>query len=321
VIPYLLRRLIETVPVVVAVVAITFALIHTAPGDPVLVLSGQHDASPQFVAEVRRAYGLDRPLPLQLLMYLGRLLRGDFGQSISFAEPVLSVITDRLPATLLLIGVSTLMSLIVGTALGVVAARRPGALFDSSLTAMAGFAWSLPIFWLAQLLMLVFSVWLGWFPTSGIVSVRARYEGFARVLDVVHHLVLPATTIFLLRLAVTARLARSSMVEVLHEQYIVTARAKGLAEARVIGVHALRNAIRPVITATGTGFGTLVAGTVLTETVFAYPGLGRLLYDAILARDYPLLMGLFVVISVFVVLVNLATDVVYGSVDPRARLA
>jgi peptide/nickel transport system permease protein len=234
---------------------------------------------------------------------------------------VLEVVASRVPATLLLITTATLFSLLAGVAVGTVAGYRPHSPIDTMLSLGSVLAWSLPIFWLAQLLMLVFAIWLGWFPTGGFSSLREQYEGLHRALDIVRHLFLPALTIFLLRLAITGRLTRTSMVEVLRENYIRTARAKGLTEARVVGVHGLRNAVRPVVTATGTGFGTLIAGTVLTETVFSYPGLGRLMYDAILARDHPLLLGLFVAMSLFIVAVNLLTDLVYGVIDPRVRVA
>jgi peptide/nickel transport system permease protein len=321
VIRFVVRRLGQTVPVVLAVVVIAFLLIHAAPGDPVLMLSGQHSASPQYVEEIRRLYGLDRPLAVQLVRYLGRLLHGDLGQSIAFSQPVLGVIASRLPATMLLITTAMGASLCVGVAIGAIAGYRPYSAVDVTLSVGSVFAWALPIFWLAQLLMLVFAIWLGWFPTGGFRSVREEYEGLDLVLDIARHLFLPALTIFLLRLAITGRLARTSMADVLSQDYIRTARAKGVSEARVVGVHALKNAVRPVVTTTGTGFGTLIAGTVLTETVFSYPGLGRLMYDAILARDHPLLLGLFIVTSFFIVGVNLVTDVVYGLVDPRVRVA
>jgi peptide/nickel transport system permease protein len=318
---YLIRRLVLTVPVVLSVVVIAFALIHAAPGDPILMLSGQHSPSPQYVEEIRRVYGLDQPLPVQLVRYVSRASMGDLGQSISFNQPVLTVIVSRVPATLMLITTATLLSVIAGVALGAVAGYRPHSALDSVLSVGSVFAWSLPIFWLAQLLMLIFAVWLGWFPTGGFSTLREEYEGVERVLDIARHLFLPALTIFLIRLAITGRLTRTSMIEVLRENYIRTARAKGLTERRVVGMHGLKNAVRPVVTATGTGFGALIAGTVLTETVFSYPGLGRLMYDAILARDHPLLLGLFVVTSLFIVTVNLLTDVVYGLIDPRVRVA
>lgn len=318
-IQFLVGRVVQVIPVAVAVVVISFLLIHSAPGDPVLILSGQHSPSPQYLEEIRQLYGLDQPVPVQLLRYFQKILHGDFGQSIIFSQPVLPVIVARFPATLLLITTATVLSLLAGTLVGVASACRPYSMLDMILSSASLFAWALPIFWLAQLLMLVFAIWLGWFPTGGFMSLREEYHGVRRLLDIAHHVFLPALTVFLLRLAVTARLARASMIEVLRENYITTARAKGLGEARVIGAHALKNAIRPVLTTTGTGFGTLIAGTVLTETVFSYPGLGRLMYDAILARDHPLLLGLFIFVSFFIVIVNLLTDVVYSVVDPRVR--
>jgi ABC-type dipeptide/oligopeptide/nickel transport system permease component len=321
VIGFVVRRLFQSVPVALAVVVVSFLLIHAAPGDPVLMLTGQHSPSPQFLEEVRRTYGLDQSLPIQLWRYLTRVVRGDFGQSISLSQPVLEVVASRLPPTLLLITSATLLSLVFGTLLGVVAAYRPRSVTDTILSAGSVFAWSLPIFWLAQLLMLVFAIWLGWFPTGGFASVREEYRGLRWLVDIGHHLCLPALTVFLLRLAITAKIARASMLEVLDENYIMAARAKGLGEAPVVVRHALKNAIRPVVTMTGVGFGTLVAGTVLTETVFSYPGLGRLTFDAILARDHPLLLGLFIAISFFVVAVNILTDLIYAAVDPRVRTA
>jgi peptide/nickel transport system permease protein len=314
-------RLLQSIPVTLAVVVLSFFLIRAAPGDPVLLLAGQHSPSPKFVEEIRRQYGLDRPMIVQLGRYLERVLRGDLGRSISFGAPVLSVVLERFPPTLLLITSATVFSLAAGTVLGSVAACRRGSLLAAAVSTVSVVAWALPVFWLAQLLMLVFAVWLGWFPTSGFMSLREEREGLARLLDIGHHLFLPALTVFLLRLAVTAKLARTSMVTALGEHYVTTARAKGLAERRVVLVHALRNAIPPVVTMTGTGFGTLIAGTVLTETVFAYPGLGRLMFDAILARDQPLLLGVFIAVSVFIVVVNLLSDLVHALVDPRVRIA
>ena len=314
---YALRRMAQAIPLILIIIGINFGLIHAAPGDPVDVLMGSSEADPALVAQLRSEFGLDQPIPVQLVRYYAKVLTLDLGQSFRYREPVFDLIASRLPATLLLMGAALVVSTLVAVALGVGAALRPYSALDNSATIMALAGYSMPVFWLGQLLLIVFALKLDWFPAQGMVSIRAPAEGWGLALDIAHHLVLPALTYSLYHLALMFRLTRVKMQEVLAQDFILTARAKGLSEAQVIFSHALRNAMLPIVTVLGLNFGFMLAGSVLTETVFAWPGTGRLLYEAILARDYPVLMGLFVCLSTMVVLVNLVTDIAYALIDPR----
>ena len=317
---YACRRMAHAVPLVLGVVVVNFTLIHLAPGDPILALIGEFQASPEFVQSVRKQFGLDRPLGVQLGLYVLNLLRGDFGFSFAFKQPVLEVILDRVPATLLLMGAALWYATLCGALFGVLSSRRQYSHTDNFFTLVSLVGYSMPVFWLGQIFLILFSLTFPIFPAQGMESLRESYTGVARGLDILHHLVLPAFTLGLGYLAVDVRFTRASMIEVMSQDYIRTARAKGLSEQAVFFKHALRNALIPLVTITGLNFGFLLAGAVLTETVFAWPGLGRLMYDSIYARDYPVLMGMFVVISMMVILVNLITDIVYSVLDPRIRI-
>ncbi len=315
---YLLRRMLQAVPVVLGVLVITFVLIHIAPGDPIQILAGE-GGDADYYARMHAYYGLDRSLPEQFVRYAFAVFHGDFGYSFSYQQPVYSVILSRLPATLLLMGTALVVSTTLGLLLGVLAARRPHTPLDYGITATTLAGYSMPVFWLGQLLVIVFAVWLRWFPVQGISSVRESYTGLEAVGDVLHHLVLPAISLGMLQLAVTSRLTRTSLREVLSEDFVRTARAKGLSERVVLTRHALRNALLPVVTVVGGHIGTMLTGAALTEVIFAWPGLGRLLLDATLNRDYPLLMAIFIMVSMTVVVANLLTDLAYAWLDPRVR--
>ncbi len=269
---------------------------------------------------MRARYGLDRPVPEQFGRYALAILRGDLGYSFSYGQPVSRVILDRLPATLLLTGTALVLATALGIGLGVLTALRPHGALDHTVAVVTLTAYAMPVFWLGQLLVLLFAVRLGLLPVQGMISVREGYTGGRHLLDVARHLALPALTLALPQVALNARLMRTSLREALAEEYIATARAKGLAERAVIWRHALRNALLPVVTALGGHLGVLLTGAALTETVFAWPGLGRLLLDAALKRDYPLLMAIFLLVSVVVVAANLLTDILYTALDPRVRL-
>jgi peptide/nickel transport system permease protein len=314
------RRMTHAVPLILGVVVMNFTLIHLAPGDPILALIGEFQASPEYVQSVRQQFGLERPLPVQLGLYLWNLLRGDFGFSFALKQPVLEIILDRVPATFLLMGVAILYATVCGALCGVISSRRQYSIADNAFTLVALIGYSMPVFWLGQILLILLGLQYPIFPAQGMESLRESYTGIARGLDILHHLVLPAFTLGLGYLAVDLRFTRSSMIEVMSQDYIRTARAKGLSERAVFYKHALRNALIPLVTITGLNFGFLLAGAVLTETVYAWPGLGRLMYDSIYARDYPVLMGMFVVISVMVILVNFVTDIAYSVLDPRIRI-
>jgi peptide/nickel transport system permease protein len=296
------RRLLLLGPTLLGVGTLVFAFLHLVPGDPVEIMLGE-SAAPADVAALRHDLGLDRPLAAQYAGFLGRALRGDLGRSIAFHAPVARVIAGRYPATLELAGAALVVALALALPLGVAAAARPGSAVDqlARVASLAGAC--LPSFWLGPLLILVFSLQLGWLPVSG-------RGGIA-------HLLLPAITLGLGMASVLVRLTRASMLGALHEDYVRSARAKGAPEWRVLSVHALRNALLPVTTVAGLQAGALLAGAIITETVFAWPGLGRLVIQAIDARDYPLVQGCMLVIGVSYVAVNTATDLLYRAIDPR----
>ena len=319
---FLLARLVKMVAIVFAIIVVNFFLIHAAPGDPASVMAGQSGAAdPQFVEQLRHEFGLDKPLGTQLWIYVSSVAQGDLGISHRQQRTVLSLIAERLPATLLLTGVAFAFALVTGIALGAAAARRAGTWADSVITVLALGFYATPIFWVGLMLVLVFSVWLGWLPSFGMETVGAGLHGWAAAADTAQYLVLPALTLGLFYMAVYARLTRSAMLEVAGQDFIKTARAKGVGEGRILRRHILRNALLPVVTLAGIQAGQLIGGSVLVETVFAWPGIGRLAFDALLARDYQVLLGVFLTTSVLVVVFNLITDLVYLAIDPRMQAA
>ncbi|CAN5226484.1 ABC transporter permease [soil metagenome] len=316
---YVARRALHAIPLLLAILVLTFVLVHLAPGDPITILAGESgDAA--YYAQMRQKFGLDRPIHEQLFVYLANAARGEFGFSYAHRRPVFEVVADRVPATLLLMLSALALSTAAGIWLGLVAAGRPDEPADHAINIGTLVGGATPAFWLGQVLVIVFAGALGWFPVQGMTSARAVAPCLAQVLDVAHHLVLPVVTLGLLQLALVTRLVRVGLRDVLAEEYMRTAGAKGLRPARILSTHALPNAMLPVVTVIGGHFGTLLTGAVLTEIIFAWPGLGRLLYDATLARDYPLLMAIFLAASVSVVVANLATDLAYSRLDPRIRL-
>ena len=315
---FILRRFAAAVPMIVAVVTINFLLIHLAPGDPTTVFFGDFVPSQEQVQELSHRLGLDRPLHVQYFTYLVTLLQGDLGFSYVAQTPVLSLIAGRVGATALLMLSSLAVFTALGVSLGSFVARRPYSPADNINAVLSLVGYSIPVFWLGQIALLLFSLQLGVLPTQGMVNVRAGYQGWDHIKDVALHLVLPAAVLGMRYLAINSRLMRASMIEALGQDYVVAARAKGLRE-RTVQFHAFRNAVIPVVTILGTNIGELLSGSVLIEIVFGWPGLGRLMYDAIFARDYPVLMGLFVFISAGVVAANLITDIAYGALDPRVR--
>lgn len=317
---YILRRLLQALPLVLLLLVVNFILIHAAPGDPIAYLAGQSGDAAYF-AEMRARYGLDRPIAEQLGLYLLNALKGELGYSFAYSQPVLQVVLSRLPPTLLLMLTALVLATGLGLSLGILAARRAESVVDYGVTALTLIGYSIPAFFLGQSLIIVFAGTLGWFPVQGMVTARGGYSGPAYLLDVLHHLILPAATLGVLQLALVARLTRQALLEVLSQDYVRTARAKGVGPGAVLYRHALRNALLPVVTVVGGHVGTLVTGAVLTEIVFAWPGLGRLLFDATLSRDYPLLMAIFLLLSLSVILANLLTDLTYLLIDPRVRYA
>ena len=319
IVSYALRRLAQLVPIILVIVIVNFFLIRLAPGDPIAYIVGDAPVPEEQIVELRRQLGLDQPLLRQLLIYLGSIAQGDLGYSFISRAPVLEIILERLPATLLLMITQYVLAIVAGIVLGVVSARRQGSVTDAGVTLLSVVGFAVPVFWLGQMLMLVLSTQLGLFPAQGMLSLRYDLGPLGKALDVAHHLVLPAITLALFNLGLIARLTRSSMLQVLRLEYIVFARSKGLSERTVVYKHALRNAVLPVVTIIGLNFRTIIAGAVLTETVFAWPGLGRLTFDAINARDYPVLMAMFLLVGLVVVIANLLTDIAYAYLDPRIR--
>lgn len=314
---YLLRRVAQVVPAVAGIVLLAFIVIHTAPGDPVLALAGEHgDAA--YYAFMRQKFGLDRSLPEQLLAYASRLLHGDLGVSYVHGRPVVDVVSERLPATLLLTTTALALSSAGGLALGVLAARRADGTADFVVRTGALLGYATPSFWLAQIAAITLALGTGLFPVQGFTDARRQLAGGRYVLDVLHHLVLPALVLAAGELALTTRLTRAGVLEGLATDYARTARAKGLPDRAVVR-HALRNAMLPLVTVIGGRVGMIVTGAVLVETVFAWPGLGQLMLSSIQTRDVPVLLGMFLLVSVAVIIVNLLTDLAYAWLDPRVR--
>jgi peptide/nickel transport system permease protein len=320
---YIMRRVVQTLIVLLGVLLLTFILVHLIPGDPALVILGT-DATPEELERLRNLLGLDQPLPAQFGTYMARVAQGDFGDSIFQNEPVIKLILERLPATIELTFAALILATLLGGALGIFSALRPYSWFDTfaSILALAGVA--MPVFWLGMLAILIFSLELGWLPSFG------RGEGLlpsffellrtgdpSLLIDSIRHLILPATVLGAFSMAIISRLTRSSMLEVLNLDYVRTARAKGLNERTVIMRHAFRNALIPVVTVVGLQMGVLLGGAVITETIFAWPGIGRLLINAISQRDYPLVQALVLIIAFMVTLVNFLVDLLYVWLNPR----
>ncbi len=301
---YIVRRLVLLVPVLLGVSLGSFGLLQLVPGDPALILAGQ-EATEEVLAQIRHEYGLDQPLPIQFLVYLRNVARGNLGISIQSRQPVATLIAQRFPFTLRLAFLAILFSAALGVAAGVIAATRRNSVVDLAALFGSLLGISLPIFWLGLLMILVFSVRLQWFPAGGSGTLA--------------HLVLPAIVLGAASSAVIARMTRASMLEVLRQDYVRTARAKGVRESRIVYRDALKNAMIPILTVFGLEFGYNLGGAVLTETVFSLPGLGRLIVEGIFARDYPVVQGAMLVVATTFVLVNLLTDIAYAFFDPRIR--
>ncbi len=308
----LIERVLATLPVVLIVAFLIFLMLRLSPGDPAIIMAGDN-ASPQDVAHIRAQLGLDQPLLLSFLTWLGNVLRGDLGTSLFANMPVTALIAQRLEPTLMLAGFATLFSVTLAVPLGVLAATRQGSWIDRSVMVFVVLGFSMPVFLIGYGLIKVFAIQLGWVPVQGYVSFGTD------PLKALHHLWLPAITIGLVYASLVARMTRSSMMEVLRQDYIRTARAKGLRNATILGLHALKNAAPPIVTTVGAGVAMLLGGVVVTESVFAIPGLGRLTIDVVLRRDYPVIQGLLLLFSLIYFVVNMIVDMIYVVVDPRVR--
>ncbi|WP_273431742.1 ABC transporter permease subunit [Chitinibacter tainanensis] len=332
---FILRRIAVVIPTFLGVTLLAFALIHMIPGDPVLVMMGERQIDPEFYASALKRLGLDQPLYVQYWHYLLNLLHGDFGTSIVSNEPVIREFLTLFPATLELSLCAMIFACLLGLPAGMLAATRRGTIVDHVTMGSALTGYSMPIFWWGLILIMLFSVSLGWTPVSGRISLEydiPPVTGFMLIdtllsgeegsfKSAAHHLILPAIVLGTIPMAVIARMTRSAMLEVLREDYIRTARAKGLSRGRIVIVHALRNALMPVVTVIGLQIGTLLAGAVLTETIFSWPGIGKWLIDSISRRDYPVVQGGILLIATMVISVNLLVDILYGVINPRIRHA
>jgi len=316
----IIQRLCYAMVLLVAVIVLNFTLIHIAPGDPVDILVGEmRGGDEKIVAQIRAEYGLDRSLAVQLITYVGRVAQGDLGRSFSYGQPVLDLITQRIPATLLLVLTALILAILAGTVLGVVAAQKPNGIFSHLVTLFAMAGYSAPVFWSGIMLLILFTYYLPVFPSFGMASVGLQEGGWVWLLDRLKHLALPAVTLSSTYLAFYSRMARASMMDVLSADYIRTAWSKGLNRRMVVYKHALKNAVLPVVTIAGMQFSQLMAGAVVVETVFSWPGLGKLAFEAILRRDHPLLLGILFFSTMLVVLANVLTDLCYRVLDPRIK--
>jgi peptide/nickel transport system permease protein len=311
---YVVRRLLLLVPVLLGVSIIIFMVLHLSPGDPAEIMLGSQ-ATQADLERLRSELGLTEPLYVQYLHWLGLVVRGDLGRSIWMKRPVLGEVLGRFKATLVLTGAALVLSTVTGLALGIASAIRPNSLLDRLSGVASLFGASMPVFWLGIVLMVIFALWLGWLPASGMF---APYGG-GDLRDLLVHLALPAVTLAAASVTIIARLTRSTMLETLGQDYIRTARAKGVVERAVVLRHGLKNALIPIVTVVGVQAGYLLGGAVLTETVFAWPGVGTLMVQGILARDFPLVQGCVLVVALSFVLINLAVDLLYAWLDPRIR--
>ncbi len=312
------RRAISSIPVLLVIVLLTFFLLESASGDAVdayLVSIGGGD--PSLVQSLRQSYGLDQSVIARLWLYLSSLARFDLGWSVAFNRPVLDLLIERLPNTLLLMGSATALSFGLGSALGILAGARPGSLRDRLFSTVSLVLYAIPSFWLGLMLSIVFSVELRWLPTSGIETIASGRTGLARVADIATHLVLPVATLALIYLALFLRVMRAGMAEVWRLDFVLFARARGLSRARIVLRHVARNALLPLVTMFGLRSAAMLGGSVVIESIFAIPGFGRLAQEAVSGRDAPLLMGIILVSAVLVILINLVIDTLYAWLDPR----
>lgn len=330
---FLLSRILLLIPTFIGITIVSFGFIRMLPGDPVLLMAGERSLTPERHAELLKQFGFDRPIWEQYLDYLVNLLQGDLGVSLKTKIPVMQEFLTLFPATVELALCAVLFAVVLGIPAGVIAAVKRGSLYDQAVMGTALIGFSMPIFWWGLLLIILFSVTLGWTPVSGRISLTYFFPpvtGFMLIdsllsgqsgafRSAVRHLILPTIVLGTIPLGVIARQTRSAMLEVLGDDYVRTARAKGLSTMRVVGLHALRNALIPVITTIGLQVGTLLAGAILTETIFSWPGIGKWMIDAISRRDYPSVQGGLLLIAAVVMLVNLIVDVLYGLTDPRIR--
>jgi peptide/nickel transport system permease protein len=320
--PYLARKLLQLALTVLAVVTFNFLLFRILPGDPIQLYARSGRLTPEAAAQLRTLFGLDKPVWAQFWIYLKGLAHGDMGFSLTYRRPVSDIVGERLVNTLLLVGAATVIVVVLGVVLGAISASRRGSRFDAGAVYGSLVLWSMPTFWTGLLLVFAFGVWLEVLPISGISAAGATYSSpLGLPLDVGRHLILPTLTLVLVDIGQFVLITRSSLVDVLTEDFITTARAKGNLRRRVVWKHGMRNAVLPVVTASALYIGLVVGGAIQVETVFSWPGMGELTYEAVLRRDYPVLEACFLLFAVTVIVANFLSDVLYRVLDPRVREA
>jgi peptide/nickel transport system permease protein len=317
---FIFRKIIAACLTIVAIACVNFVIFRMAPGDPIRMMFRDPRVSAENLQLMKEKFGLDKPLSGQFVAYVKGLARGDLGLSFSHRRPVLEVIVAKIPPTLLLVITALAIAVFLGVVLGALAGWRSGTRFDTFILTASLTMYSIPTFALGIILLLIFAYHIAIFPLGGIVTPASGFEGFEYITDVLWHMFLPAISIVIWYVGEYVLLTRSSMIEVMGQEYITTARAKGLKNFRILKNHALRNALLPVVTITGVNLGFAVAGVIEAETVFSWPGVGRLVYDAVAKRDYPLLQGVFLLFAFSVVVANLIIDLIYGYIDPRIKV-
>jgi peptide/nickel transport system permease protein len=317
---YIRKRITTGILTILFSFCLTFFLIRYAPGNPIKVLAGTENPNPELIEHLTAKYGLDKSIPIQFVNYIKNILKGDLGYSYMSNEPVSKLISEKLFATILLTLTGVILSVVVGTFLGVYAARKAGSIFDRLMCSVCYVFDAIPGFWLGLILILIFASKFGILPTSGMYDLRADHQGFARILDTIKHMVLPVSTLFIIQMPMYFRISRSSVLQTMSEDFILTLRAAGMKENKIFNKYVLRNAIIPTITKLSLSLAFIISGVALIEIVFAWPGMGRLIMDAIMKRDYPLLTGVYLMISVSICVVMIITDIIYALIDPRIRL-
>ena len=317
---YIGKRIATGILTIIFSFCITFFIIRYAPGNPMKVLAGTDNPNPELIEHLTIKYGLDKPIPVQFVNYVKNILKGDLGHSYMSNEPVTKLIKEKVFPTILLTLTSSILAVVVGTFLGVYAARKVGTIFDRVMCGLSYFIDATPGFWLGLIFILIFSSTLKILPTSGMYDLRIENHGFAHVLDVIKHMILPVSTLTIIQIPLYFRISRSSVLQTMSEDFIMTLRATGMRESQIFNKYVLRNAIIPTITMFSLSLAFTISGVALIEIVFAWPGMGRLIMDAIMKRDYPLLTGIYLTISISICIVMIITDIVYALVDPRIRL-
>ncbi|MGC9148702.1 MAG: ABC transporter permease [Sulfolobales archaeon] len=318
---YLIQRIFQSIVVLFAIIVINFFIISLAPGDPIQFVAGDIAiSSPEFAAYLRAKWGLDKPLYERLLLYIYNILRGDLGYSYRYSEPVINLILERLPITLLLTVTANVLAFVIGVLIGIYSARNIGKKVDTTLHVINFLLWSTPSFWLGIVLMIIFSVDLRILPATGLMNVRNPPQGMWLYLDILYHSILPVATLTLITLPLYFKITRDSMLQQASEDYVMTYRAIGFSENVIYRRYIFRNSIIPPVTMFGIHMGFAVAGAALIENVFGWPGVGRLLLDSIRTRDYPVILGVYVVIASSIIIANLIIDIIYALLDPRIRI-